>query len=81
MKDVKEARLDEIEQAQPSAYGFGDAADSLVGERGRLRQICGDLLRLFLADALLVAEVNTSRRLPLITWVAALPFNGNGKPN
>jgi hypothetical protein len=67
MKDVKEARLDEIEQAQPSAYGFGDAADSLVGERGRLRQICGDLLRLFLADALLVAEVNTSRRLPLIT--------------
>ena len=67
MKDVKEARLDEIEQAQPSAHGFGDAADSLVGERGRLRQICGDLLRLFLADALLVAEVNTSRRLPLIT--------------
>lgn len=49
MNFVKEARLDEIEQAmqaQPSAHGFGDAADSLVGERARLRQICRDLLHL-----------------------------------
>ena len=59
MKDVKDARLDEIQQAQPPACGFGGAADSLVGERGRLRQICGDLVGLFIR-ALLVAEVNTS---------------------